>query len=375
MTPPLHPTRLWALMVKESLQIIRDPSSMIIALVLPVVLLLLFGVGVSLDARDVRLAVVVPAPTAITTSLVDSFANSPYFRVSELRDRSQAEQGMVNGLYRGAVLVADDFDARAQKGSTAAIQILLDGTDANTARLVKSYAEGVWQIWLAHEAMRTGRAASLPIAVQTRIWFNPTLESRHFLVPGLIAINMTLVGTILTALVVAREWERGTMEAMIATPVGRVELLLGKVFPYFVLGMGGMALSVLLAMGLYGVPLRGSVWVLALVSALFLAGALNLGLLISTIARNQFVAGQIAIVAAFLPAFMLSGFVFEPSSMPGWIEALSHVVPARYFVTCLQTIFLAGDVWSVILPNAGALALIALILAGITLRRTRKSLE
>lgn len=367
--------RIWALIRKEVLQIVRDPSSIVIALVLPVVLLLLFGYGVSLDARHVTLAVVVPDPTPRTASLVAAFSNSPYFRVDELRDRAPAEAGLVGGRYRGVVLVADDFDARVERGQDAAIQVLLDGTDSNTARLVKGYAEGVWAKWLQHEAMDKGRAATVPVTAETRVWFNESLESRNFLVPGLIAINMTLVGTILTALVVACEWERGTMEAMIATPVGAVELLAGKVLPYFVLGMGGMGLSVLLALYLFEVPLRGSVWVLVAVSALFLVGALNLGLLISTIAKNQFVAGQIAIVSAFLPAFMLSGFVFEPSSMPGWIEALSHVVAARYFVTCLQTIFMAGDVWSVLLPNAGALALIAALLGGVTWRRTRKSLE
>lgn len=371
----MMPRRLWALIRKEVLQIVRDPSSIVIALVLPVVLLLLFGYGVSLDARHVTLAVVVPEPTPRSASLVAAFANSPYFRVDELRHRRPAEDGLVSGRYRGVVLVADDFDARAARGDATPIQVLLDGTDANTARLVKAYAEGVWATWLGHEARDRGIALAVPVTAETRVWFNEALESRNFLVPGLIAINMTLVGTILTALVVAREWERGTMEAMIATPVGPIELLAGKVLPYFVLGMGGMALSVAIALWLFQVPMRGSFWVLAVVSALFLAGALNLGLLISTIARNQFVAGQIAIVSAFLPAFMLSGFVFEPSSMPVWIEALSHIVAARYFVTCLQTIFMAGDVWSVILPNAGALALIALVLALITLRRTRKSLE
>lgn len=371
----IRPRRLAALIRKEVLQIVRDPSSIVIALVLPVVLLLLFGYGVSLDAQHVRLAVVVGEPTPRTASLVSAFANSPYFQVTELRQRQPAETGLVSGRFRGAVLVADDFDARAARGDGAAIQVLLDGTDANSARLVKFYAEGVWSKWMQHEAMAAGLSVVTPISAETRIWFNPAMESRNFLVPGLIAINMTLVGTILTALVVAREWERGTMEAMIATPVGAVELLVGKLVPYFVLGMGGMALSVVMARLLFQVPLAGSVWVLTMVSALFLAGALGMGLLISTIAKNQFVAGQIAIVSAFLPAFMLSGFVFEPSSMPAWIEVLSHVVAARYFVTCLQTIFLAGDVWSVLLPNAGALAVIALVFLGLTLRRTRKSLE
>lgn len=367
--------RLLALMVKEVLQIRRDLSSLYIAFVLPLVLLLLIGYGVSLDAKDIRLAVVLEQPTPKATSLVAAFRNSTFFTVTELRQRQPAEAGMVAGRYRGVVLLSNDFDALVGRGQQAAIQVLLDGTDANTARLTKGYVEGVWTKWLGHEARAAGQSLTPPISAETRVWFNPALESRHFLIPGLIAIIMTLTGTILTALVVAREWERGTMEALIATPVGRFELLVGKLAPYFVLGMGGMALSVLVGLVVYDVPLRGSVWVLALSSSLYMVAALSMGLLISTIARNQFVAGQVAIVAAFMPAFMLSGFVFEPSSMPLWVDMLSRVVAARYFVTILQTLFLAGDVWSVIWPNCLALTAIAAFFLALTWKRTRKSLE
>lgn len=371
----INPRRLLALMVKEMLQIRRDPSSLYIAFALPLVLLLLIGFGVSLDAKDIRLAVVMEQATSRAQSLVAAFRASPFFVVDELRQRQDAEAGMVAGRYRGAVLLANDFDARVGRGDDASIQVLLDGTDANTARLTKGYVEGVWAKWLAHEARGSGQSTAVPITAETRIWFNPTLESRHFLIPGLIAIIMTLTGTILTALVVAREWERGTMEALIATPVGRFELLAGKLAPYFLLGMGGMALSVVVGLVVYGVPFRGSWWVLTLCSALYMVCSLAMGLLISTIAKNQFVAGQVALLAAFLPAFMLSGFVFEPSSMPLPIELLSRVVAARYFVTILQTLFLAGDVWSVIWPNSAALAAIALVFLALTWKRTRKSLE
>ena len=367
--------RVFALVRKETLQIMRDPSSIVIALVLPVVLLLLFGYGVSLDAKDVRLAMVVENPVPASTSLVAAFANSPYFKVTEVRHRAEAEAGMVAGQFKGVVVVPAEFARAAERGADAPLQVLLDGTDANTARLVKGYVDGVWGKWLAHEAAQHGRKPEVAVAAEARVWFNPQVLSRNFLVPGLIAINMTLIGTLLTALVVAREWERGTMEAMIATPVSVAEILVGKLVPYFVLGMGGMALSVILGLVLFQVPLRGSVWVLGAVSALFLVGALAQGLLISTLAKNQFVAGQIAIVSAFLPAFMLSGFVFEPSSAPAWIEVLSHVVAARYFVTILQTLFLAGDLGSVIWPNCAALVIIAAILLAATLRRTRKRLE
>ncbi len=367
--------RLIGLIRKESLQVIRDPSSISIAFVLPVVLLLLFGYGVSLDAEDVPLALVVESPTPETESFVAAFANSPYFRVDVLRHRAPAEAGLVAGRYRGVVVLRDEFSARLQGLDRAPIQILLDGTEANTARIVRGYTEGVWAAWLRQEVMARGLTLSTPVVAEPRIWFNPQLRSRNFLVPGLIAIIMTLTGTLLTALVVAREWERGTMEALLATQTGLLELLAGKLVPYFVLGMAGMALSVAMAVFLFGVPIRGSLLLLFGIAAVFLTGALGMGLLISTVTRNQFVAGQVAIVSAFLPAFMLSGFVFEISSMPMWIQWLTHIVAARYFVTILQTLFLAGNVWSVILPNLLALLLIAAVFLGLTAARTRKRLD
>ena len=192
--------------------------------------------------------------------------------------------------------------------------------------------------------------------MEQRVWFNSELRSRNFLVPGLIAVIMTLIGALLTAMVMAREWERGTMEALMVTPVTIREMLLGKLIPYFILGMGGMGLSVAMAVWLFEVPLRGSLLLLARRRVLFLLAALGMGLLISTVAKNQFVAGQVAIIVTFLPAFILSGFIFDIGSMPGVVQAITHVIAARYFVAILQTVFLAGDVWPVILPNALALA-------------------
>jgi ABC-2 type transport system permease protein len=214
----------------------------------------------------------------------------------------------------------------------------------------------------------------IPVQVQERIWFNSELRSRNFLVPGLIAIIMTLIGALLTALVVAREWERGTMEALMVTPVTIQELLLGKLIPYFILGMGGMMLSVVMAVFLFEVPLRGSVWVLFSAASLFLLAALGMGLLISTLAKNQFVAGQAAIISTFLPAFILSGFIFDISSMPGMVRGITCLVAARYFVAILQTVFLAGDIWSVILPNAGALIVMSAIFLGLSRLKSHKRL-
>jgi ABC-2 type transport system permease protein len=207
------------------------------------------------------------------------------------------------------------------------------------------------------------------------VWFNSELRSRNFLVPGLIAIIMTLIGALLTAMVMAREWERGTMEALMVTPVSMREVILGKLIPYFILGMGGLALSVAMALWLFDVPLRGSPCLLFGASALFLLTALGMGLFISTIARSQFVAGQIAIITTFLPAFLLSGFIFDIGSMPPVVQTLTHAIAARYYVAILQTVFLAGNVWSVILPNVLGLCVLTVIFLGLTIRKSRKRLE
>lgn len=375
MTAPFNLTRTAALVRKEAMQVVRDPSSFAIAFVVPLVLLFLFGYGVSLDADNVRIAVVVESPTPDTRAFTATLANSPYFEVTEVRNRQTARPWLVEGRVRGVVVLGQDFSADYKGGRTAPLQIILDGSDANTARLVHGYVQGVWATWMQQEALRAGREVVLPAATESHVRYNPELRSRNFLIPGLIAIIMALIGTLLTALVVAREWERGTMESLMATRVSVPEILIGKLLPYFVLGMGGMAVSVVLAVTLFGVPFRGSVLVLFGVAAVFLLGALAMGLVISSMTRNQFAAGQIAIVAAFLPAFMLSGFVFEIPSMPEPIQALTYMVSARYFVSCLQTLFLAGTVWDIILPNTLAMAAIAAVFLGLAARGTHKRLD
>ena len=367
--------RLWGLVRKESLQILRDPSSISIAFVLPALLLLLFGYGVSLDAKRVPVALVIEKPTRATASFVDSLMNSPYFAVEVVRHRRVAEAALRAGEADAFLVLRSDFSRQIRLPQGAPIQLIVNGTDANTARIVSGYVDGAWQKWLEQHAMEHGLEPTAPVVAEQRVWFNAELRSRNFLVPGLIAIIMTLIGTLLTALVVAREWERGTMEALIVTPVQVGELLLGKLIPYFTLGMGGMALATAMAILVFDVPFRGSFLVLTGISALFMLAALGMGLLISTLAKNQFVAGQVAIITAFLPAFILSGFIFDIGSMPEVVQLITHIVPARYFVAALQTLFLAGTVWPIILPNAAALIIMAALFLGLTRRRTRKSLE
>lgn len=375
MTANLNRRRLFGLIRKETLQVIRDPSSIAIAFVMPLILLFLFGYGVSMDASNIDLAIVTEARGPQTQSFISSFANSTYFRVRLAHDRREVEKDMIEGKIKAAIILPSDFNRQSGRGEEAPIQVEIDGSEPNTANLLRGYIEGTWQTWLTQDARARGEKLKFPVELETRVWFNPELLSRNFLVPGLISVIMTLIGTLLTALVVAREWERGTMEALLATPVSVLELMIGKITPYFILGMGAMALSVGMAITLFGVPLRGSVLVLTGVSMVFLLASLAVGLFISTLARTQFVAGMAAILTAFLPAFMLSGFVFEIASMPWLIRLTTHVVAARYFVPCLQTLFLAGDTWSIIWPNTLAMALLAAFFLGITLYKTSNRLD
>ena len=367
--------RLRGLVRKEFYQILRDPSSIAIAFLMPVVLLLIFGYGVSLDADHVPVAIVADQPSADTASFTSAFGNTRYFQTLSLPSMRAAEAALMAGKVNGIVHLRADFARHLRSSEGAPIQVIVNGVDANTGRIIIGYAQGVWASWLQQLSRSRGEELKLPVQLEQRVWYNSELRSRNFLVPGLIAIIMTLIGALLTALVMAREWERGTMEARMVTPVTIRELLIGKLIPYFILGMGGMGLSVTMALFLFEVPLRGSLLLLAGASSLFLLVALAMGLLISIAAKNQFVAGQVAIIVTFLPAFILSGFIFDIGSMPGVVQALTHVIAARYFVAILQTIFMAGNVWSVILPNALALAGMALILFAIIQRRAHKRLE
>lgn len=365
--------RLIALVRKESLQAMRDPSTILIAFVLPVVLLFLFAYAVSLDVREVRIGVVLESDSASAQSLAAAFAGTRYLKVTPARDRREIADQVVSGKLRGFVVIPQDFERRlASPIPQPLIQVVTDGSQPNTANFVASYAQGVVQNW---GAGRSGGAPTAAIELEPRFWFNAELESRRSLVPGAIAIVMTIIGTMLTALVVAREWERGTMEAVLSTPASVVEILIGKLMPYFVLGMIATLGSAALAIFVFDVPLRGSLLALLLLSAVFLIPALGQGLLISAVTKNQFLASQIALFSGFLPSFLLSGFLFEIDAMPTWIQAITYLIPARYFVSSLQTVFLAGDVWAVFWPNLAAMAAIGVFFFIIAKRKTRKNLE
>jgi ABC-2 type transport system permease protein len=363
--------RFAALVRKETRQIVRDPSSILIAFVLPLILLFIFGYGVSLDTSRTRVGLVMEEPTPVTRDLAASFQASRYFEVVIGRDRRAFEEELVLGRIRGIIVVPATFTGDRASGAVPQIQVIVDGTDPNTASFVQNYTQGVVATWTRLRAAETAARTSA-ILVEPRFWFNPELASRNFLVPGSIAIVMTLVGTLLTSLVVAREWERGTMEAMMATPVTAIELLAGKILPYFLLGLTSMTLCVLLAVFLFGVPFRGSVLALYALSAAFLMPALGQGLLISAATKNQFLASQLALLSAFLPSFLLSGFLFEIASMPRVIQWITAIVPARYLIASLQTVFLTGDVWSLFLRDIAVMLGIGAVFFLLAARSTRK---
>jgi ABC-2 type transport system permease protein len=312
-----------------------------------------------------------PSPAA--TELAASFELSRYFDAQRTTSARRAEQLMLARKVDGIVRIRPDFSRRLRAGE-AEVQLLVHGIDANRARIIQSYAQGAVGTWAARRSAQGQGITTGPVRLENRLWFNEANESRYFLVPGLIVLVMTLIGALLTSLVVAREWERGTIEALFVTPVRPGEILLGKTIPYFALGMIGFSLCLLSAKFLFHVPFRGSVLVLAGVSMLYLLVALALGLLISSALKSQFVASQVTLLVTFLPAVMLSGFLFDLRSLPMIVQLITFLLPARYYVTLLQTIFLVGDIWAVILPNAAVLAVMMTALLWLARRVTRKQL-
>ncbi|HRE31910.1 MAG TPA: ABC transporter permease [Candidatus Berkiella sp.] len=362
-------------MKKEFFQIIRDPSSYLIAIFLPLMMIFLFAYGVSLDANIIRIGIVLEDMSPLARSIAAAFKNTPYFQAELSDNREKIENDLAAALIRGFIVIPQDFSKKVMAHETATIQIIADGSETNTASFVENYAQGVIQAWLVNQNQASGVTPVSTITTQSRVWFNPELRSRDVLLPGSLAVTMALIGTLLTALVVAREWERGTMEAILATPIRIDELIIGKLLPYFMLGMCSMAICVIITVNGFSVPFHGSIWIMALSTALFLMAALGQGLLISTLAKNQFVASQAAINAAFLPAYMLSGFLYEIDSMPWPIRLITHLLPARYFVSIIKTNFLTGVVWSQMLPNLLAMFVLGTLLLFIVAKKTKRRLD
>lgn len=367
--------RLGGLIRKEWLQVRRDPSSLAIALVLPLVLLFIFGYGISLDARNITLAVVVEQPGSQAEAFAASFFRNPSFKPRFMRSVQEAEEALKRAEVQGIVWLRGDFDAGYLSRTGPPIGVMVNGVDANTARLVEGYIQGIWYAWLQRQAESGGSTLTPPLQLEERIWYNPAARSTDYLVPGVVAVVMVLIGSLLTALVIAREWERGTMESLLVTRISVLEFLAGKLIPYFVLGMAGLVIALVMARFCFTVPIRGSLLLLFAVSALFLLVALGMGLTISTLCHSQFVAAEVALLATFLPSFLLSGFVFDIRSMPLFIQGLTHLIATRYYVSMLQTLFLVGNVGVIILVNSLYLLAMAVFFLGLTYRKTGKRLD
>jgi ABC-2 type transport system permease protein len=365
--------RIHALVRKETYQIVRDPSTIMIGVAMPIMMILLLGYALSLDVKNVPVAVVIEDSSPAAAELVAGFRLSSYFKTELTPSMATAEELMLERKVDGVVRIRQDFSRNLSLGK-AQVQVLAYGGDANRARIIEGYAQGAVGEWTARRASAGEAVFGGPVIIQSRLWFNEANDSHYYLVPGLVVMVMTIIGAFLTTMVMAREWERGTLEALFVTPVRTDEILLGKTIPYFALGMMGLALCVLAAKFLFHVPLRGSILVLTMVSMLYLLVSLGIGLLISSTVKSQFAASQLTLAVTYLPAMMLSGFMFDLRSVPVAVQVIAYIFPGRYFVSLLQTIFLAGDSWAIILPNAAVLAGMVVILLVLSVRATRKKL-
>lgn len=364
-----------ALCVKETRQIVRDPSSWLIAVVIPLLLLFIFGYGINLDSSKLRVGILLEQQSEEALDFTHAMTGSPYIDATISDSRQELIQKMQAGKIRGLIVIPVDFAANmARPGADAPI-----GDYRRQRAEHRELCAGLRGGDLAAlaDAARRGPGEKFEplIDVQTRYWFNPAAISQHFIIPGAVTIIMTVIGAILTSLVIAREWERGTMEALLSTEVTRVELLLCKLIPYYFLGMLAMLLCMLVSVFILGVPYRGSLVVLFFITSLFLLSTLGMGLLISTITRNQFNAAQVALNAAFLPSIMLSGFIFQIDSMPAVIRAVTYIIPARYFVSTLQSLFLAGNIPVVLIINTLFLMASAVMFIGLTWMKTKRRLD
>ena len=367
--------RFSALLRKEVRQMLRDRSTLAVGLMLPAVLILLFGYGLSFDVKNAPVAVVLEDSSPSAREVLAGLEGSSYLAPVWTTSMVEAERRMRDGEVRAIVRVPADFSCRLAAGQ-AQVQLLLNGVDSNTAAAVDGYVGGAIATWAQQKADRAGsKAGAGGVELVQRMWFNEASTSTWYLVPGLIALVMTLIGAFLTSLLIAREWERGTLESLFVTPVRPLEIVLAKLAPYLLVGAVDLALCLLAAKFLFHVPMRGSLWVIVLASLLYLTVSLLLGLFISGKTRNQFQASQVALLISFMPALMLSGFIFDLRNVPVVVQAVSQLLPATHFVGLIKTLFLAGDNWPMILRDCAILTLYALVLTGAVRRTLRKTLD
>jgi ABC-2 type transport system permease protein len=372
--------RLLAVAKKEVIQILRDSRSLMIVVLMPVTLMLLFGYGVNLDLKGLPVYVYDRDGSQQSQDLLKHFQASKYFSIVRVvNDYPSLTRSLDSGHAKMGIVIPWDFSLRLSEGGTVQIQALVDATDDNTANVLIGYSQAVVQgysseVQLNWLRQRGQQIQPAPVSVQTRTWYNENLESSAFIIPGVLALVMSVIGAFLTSLTIAREWERGTMEQLISTPVSAMEIMLGKLAPYFVLGMFDVIVCALIAIDWFHVPFRGSYITLLVSSALFLVVVLSLGFFISVLAKNQFAASQIALLITFLPAFLLSGFLFAIEQMPVALQWITRILPARYYVSILKKIFLKGTPTALLYADLIPLAVFAVLLALLATRAFHKRL-
>ena len=374
--------RLWPIVKKEYLHLVRDPRSLALMFLLPVLMLVLFGYAVSFDVKNIPTAVYDQSRSAASRDLVGKFLNSGYFRLVEnLSSDSQFADRLDRGVVKVIINIPNEFDKKITAGQTADLQILVDGADPTYASSALSYIGGIIQSYqqglIKASVARGGAAAALnlPIDLVSRIWYNPTLRSINFFVPGLIVVILMQMSATLTSLTIVSEKEQGTMEALVVSPVRKNELMLGKILPYVLVALFDIMIVTALGVFLFGVPLKGSLIFMLVSSFVFLVGAMSLGLLISNIAHTSQEAMQIAILATMLPGLLLSGFVFPIENMPWLIQAITYVIPARYYLNIMRSIFLKGTGLFYLWPDFTLMTALSFILLTVSVRRFRKRIE
>jgi len=367
----MNVARLMAVARKEAIQLRRDPRSMVLAFALPLFMLLFFGYAITWDVKNLRLAVVNEDGGQQSRAVVQAMESSGYFYVvAYLPDRASGDDYLEHSRAAGVLIIPADFTRKLAARKPAPVQLLLDGSDANTATIALNYANAILARY-SRDVVLQGQQLVIPVTPEPRIWYNPTLASRNMIVPGLVAVIMSIIAAMLTALTIAREWERGTMEQLAATPVSRAEVILGKLVPYLVIGLIDVAIAVILGVYVFQVPFRGSLLTFALGSTVFLIGVLGLGTLLSTKLKSQLLASQAAIFATYLPALLFSGFMYTISNMPVVLQWISSVVPAKYYVSFTRGVFLKGNGLDVLWPAIFGLA----IYAGFTVTMSIKNLK
>jgi ABC-2 type transport system permease protein len=369
--------RVNAIAKKEFVQIIRDYRSLGLALVNPLILLCLFGFTLSLDVNNVPLAVWNQDKSQVSRDFIRDFKNSPYFKIVGYFDTYAQLQNHIDGRKAMmAMVIPKDFSKYIRSNQAAPVQLLVDGSDANSATIAMGYANGVVAGYnvklIADSVSQLGIKNLSPIEVRPRVWFNEDLKSRNYIVPGIIALIMMMIAAQLASITVAREWERGTMEQLISTPIRRSELILGKFIPYFIIGFFDLLVAVAMARFVFAVPFRGNLILLLILSSIFLTGALAQGIYFSIVTKNQRAATQMAVLTTFMPTFILSGFVFPIYNMPKIIQVITYVVPARYFITILRGIYLKGEGLDILWRQALFLSLFAVMMVFFAYRRFKK---